>query len=99
MVAVGIAVAIYANIKEFDLVGMAKTLIIVGAVVAVYAKLKVRTEENSETYRLGYDIGFEAGHQEGRKTTRPVVVDINARRCMCGGVKEQNAAVKVIDRV
>jgi len=57
-------------------------LIVCGCLVAVYAKLKVRTEGNSETYRLGYDLGYEAGWQERDKTASPpVLVDMEAHRC------------------
>jgi hypothetical protein len=67
-------------LNEFSLSRVGMMLVVCGAVVAAYFKLKVRTEENSETYRLGYDIGYEAGYQEARRLTRPVVVDLAARQ-------------------
>jgi len=88
-------------LKEFSWGRVGTLLIVCGAMVAIYAKLKVRTEGNSETYRLGYDIGYEAGHQEGHKQARPVLVDMEARRrCTCGAHKSNalTPAGSVVDR-
>lgn len=68
--------------KGFSLARLGTLLVVCGAMVGVYAKLKARTEPNSETYRLGYDIGFEAGYQERDKTASPpVLVDMSEHRC------------------
>lgn len=75
-----VAVGVDSLVKEFSWARIGMLLVVCGAVVAAYAKLKVRTEENSETYRLGYDIGYEAGHQEARRLARPVLVDLAERQ-------------------
>jgi hypothetical protein len=82
MVAGGIvATGIDTLLSEFSWARIGMLLVVCGAVVTAYAKLKARTEENSETYRLGYDLGFEAGYRERDKTARrPVLVDLDAHR-------------------
>lgn len=102
MVSGGIAIAVEQNVKELDLAGLGKVLIIVGAVVLAYAKLKVRTEENAAAFRTGYDLGMEDGDRNARKAgVRPVLVDLSARRrCTCDGSKsaELTSAGSATDR-
>lgn len=81
MVAGGMAaVGFDSLLTAFSWARIGVMLVVCGAMITTYSKLKVRTEENSETYRLGYDIGYEAGYQEARKLARPVVVDLDERR-------------------
>jgi hypothetical protein len=81
MVAGGaVAVGLDSLLKEFSWARIGMLLVVCGAVVVTYAKLKERTAESSEAYRLGYDIGYEAGHQEGRRLARPVLVDMEEMR-------------------
>jgi hypothetical protein len=103
MVAGGITIAAEENIRELDLVGVGKVLIIVGAVVAAYAKLKVRTEENAAVFRTGYDLGVEDGDRNARKEMQPraVLIDLEARRrCTCSANKSKalTSAGSVVDR-
>jgi len=70
--------------KEFNWARVGVLLIICGALIAIYAKLKVRTEENAAAFRTGYDLGLEDGDRLARKElarSRPVVVDMSAHRC------------------
>lgn len=103
MVAGGLGIAAEENIREMDLVGVGKVLIIVGAVVAAYAKLKVRTEENAAVFRTGYDLGVEDGDRNARKEMQPraVLIDLEARRrCTCRPDKSKalTSAGNVVDR-
>lgn len=68
-------------LNQFSWARLGMLLVICGSIVVAYAKLKTRTASNSETYRLGYDMGYEAGFQERDKSAkRPVLVDLSAHR-------------------
>lgn len=68
-------------LNEFSWSRLGVVLVVCGSILAAYTKLKERTAANSETYRLGFDMGYEAGYQERDKTAkRPVVVDLAAHR-------------------
>jgi hypothetical protein len=68
-------------LNQFSWSRMGMLLVICGSIVVAYTKLKARTAANAETYRLGFDMGYEAGYQERDKTaSRPVLVDLAARR-------------------
>jgi hypothetical protein len=76
------------NIHDFTPDKLAVVGVIVGVVLLCYSKLERRSRASEETYSLGYDIGYEAGYQEAHKANRPVVVDIQSRRCgNCGSEK------------
>lgn len=68
-------------LNQFSWARVGMLLVVCGSIVAAYAKLKARTAANAETYRLGFDMGYEAGFQERDKSAkRPVLVDLAARR-------------------
>jgi hypothetical protein len=54
----------------------------IGTLLLCYRKIMARTSMNEEALRFQYDIGYEAGHQEGRQcpTERPVLVELRAHR-------------------
>ena len=53
----------------------------VGTILFCYQQLLIRTSRNEEALRFQYDIGYEAGYRERGETDRPVLVDLDARRC------------------
>lgn len=85
MVLAGIAIVVWTNVQEPDVEGIGRMLVIVGAVIAAYAKLKVRTGSTHEAFLTGLDRGREDGFQEGfregskAKAPRPVLVNLADR--------------------
>lgn len=89
VLAIGIGL-ILAN--DFSLATLGRTLALGGLIFACYQaldrRIKERTAAADETYRLGFDMGHERGHDEGyaeglaagRAATRPVVIDLAAKR-------------------
>lgn len=74
---------IWRNIHEPDLMGIGRVLVIVGALIAVFAKLNARTERSTEDFNEGYDKGMDVGYEmrvreEGvkAKPERPKLVDM-----------------------
>jgi hypothetical protein len=81
VVVVGVAIMTWTHIQDPDPAGIGRTLIIVGALGTVFAKLDAKTERSTEDYREGYDKGKDDGYkmaqEEGLKAKpeRPVLVD------------------------
>lgn len=65
--------------------------LVIGVVLVCYASLARRGIATDETYRIGYDLGFEAGYAARGEAAgaRPVVVPLH--RCACQ-VSETGAA-------
>lgn len=95
---VGIAFMAWANIKKFSPEGIGRVGVVVGVLLICYQKLVHRTTANDDAYKLGYDIGYEAGHQVGHALARPVVVDLESKRCKCGNPATLTPAGSVVDR-
>jgi hypothetical protein len=72
---------------------------ILGTGLYCYHQLLIRSMQNDEALRFQYDIGYEAGHRDAESSARPVLVDLDSRRCRCESRKANKAVVKVGDRV
>lgn len=92
---------VWSQILDFSLAELARVAVVLGVILICYARLVTRTASSQQTYRLGYDIGFEAGHHEERAAARPVVIDMERRRVACSECKATapSAASRVVDRV
>jgi len=80
--------------------------VMIGVMLVCYAKLAERNRAENEAWKLAENIGYEKGHEKGydegfeeASTTRPVVVDLAARRCSCRTGKDASRAVELVDRV
>lgn len=100
VLAVGVAGMVWANVRHFSPEGIGRVGVIVGVLLICYARLERRTAANDQSYRLGYDIGREDGYKAGHSIARPVVVDLDSRRCESqpGEHKVLTSAGSVVDR-
>lgn len=83
LLAAGTVSMAWSQILDFSLGELARVGVVLGVILICYGRLVTRTASSEQTYRLGYDIGYEACHQEERATARPVVVDLAQRRTVC----------------
>jgi len=76
--------------------------VIIGVILVCYQKLAERNLAANEAWKLAENIGYEKGFEAASEAARPVVVDLESRRCMCGRTgKEARAsrANKLADHV
>lgn len=97
----GTASMAWSQILDFSPGSLGRIGVVLGVILICYGKLVTRTAASDQTYRLGYDLGIEAGHREARGAQRPVVVDLERRRVVCSECKApcSKTAPRVVDRV
>lgn len=72
---------------------------ILGTGLYCYQQLLIRSVQNEEALMFQHDIGYEAGYRDRDKESRPVLIDLDARRpCPCGSGLAQKTVMKVGDR-
>jgi len=111
LVAIGLTVMVSATVVGFtpDGTGQIAAMVtggqatIIGVMLVCYAKLAERNLAANEAWKLAEDIGYEKGVEAASESRpRPVVVDLEARRCpACRTGKEARAthAAKLVDHV
>lgn len=81
---------------DFSIQGFGRVALLLGVGIEGFRRLdqrmQQRTASENESFEHGQDVGFERGwkaHEAQGGAPRPVVVDLDSRRCSCGGKKER----------
>lgn len=102
MIAVGLLGVIWGNVQEFSPESVGKLFVLVGVILACFAKLMVRTSSSLETQRFHYDRGLDDGYELASKEIRPTLVSLDSRRCpSCreGDTEEIPTGPRLVDHV
>lgn len=70
---VGIGLVVRGH-KNPYLLEISTTALVVGVVLIGQSILSKRSSADDQTYRIGYDVGYEKGERDERERTNPVVV-------------------------
>jgi len=73
---VGIVQGLQDSRKNHDVLDLGQTSLVIGVMLIALAVLSKYRVTVDAAYKLGYDIGDENGFQRGRRTGKPVVVDL-----------------------